>query len=219
MNLIKFSKSVDEQNHDATEETEIKRTSSGGLVFLRKRSPLEKEALSRAKAQDIMALYELSDCKEEDLQRVAQFLPKSSNAIGKPAFAKVVQPKQPKDDITESEDKKVEVDGTQQDEAPSLNQQKEQQAQTRHPFKDRNNNIMCNPANLCKPRAWKKNEMARAQALQRFLDEEGDCTNFVGIEVVPFSPTRRALLACSVDPLMKKEENKKILAYNLPEMC
>lgn len=50
---------------------EIRRTGSGGFAFLRRRSAEEQEKISRARAQELSVLYELSDVKAEGLNREA----------------------------------------------------------------------------------------------------------------------------------------------------
>jgi len=48
---------------------EIHRTGSGGFTFLRRRSAEEQEKISRARAQELSVLYELSDVKAEALNK------------------------------------------------------------------------------------------------------------------------------------------------------
>ena len=50
---------------------EIHRTGSGGYNFLRRRSAEEQEQISRARAQDLSARYELSDSKPDQLHKKA----------------------------------------------------------------------------------------------------------------------------------------------------
>jgi len=50
---------------------EIHRTGSGGYNFLRRRSAEEQEQISRSRAQDLSARYELSDNKPDQLNKKA----------------------------------------------------------------------------------------------------------------------------------------------------
>lgn len=54
-------------------ERDIQRTGSGSLLFFRKRTDKERRLLSQQRAAEMIAQYELSDNKEESLNRKAKF--------------------------------------------------------------------------------------------------------------------------------------------------
>jgi hypothetical protein len=52
---------------------EIKRKSSGGFSFLRKRSAEDQERISRARAQELAEIFETSDHKNDELEKNPKF--------------------------------------------------------------------------------------------------------------------------------------------------
>jgi hypothetical protein len=72
--IIRRCTSMPETGKEQHPGVEIKRTLSGGLLFGRKKRSIEKQVeISRARALEMSERYELSDTKEESLNKSASF--------------------------------------------------------------------------------------------------------------------------------------------------
>jgi hypothetical protein len=69
--IIRRRATMPETGEDQCQE--IKRTWSGGLLFRRTRSHEKQVEISRARAQEMSERYEISDIKEENLNKIASF--------------------------------------------------------------------------------------------------------------------------------------------------
>jgi hypothetical protein len=89
--IMRRSNSMPETGEDQYAGDEIKATSSGGFLFRRKRSVEKKIEISRARALEMSERYELSDIKEESLNKSASF---KVPIIGTPSLSATMTAKQ-----------------------------------------------------------------------------------------------------------------------------
>jgi hypothetical protein len=89
--IIRRSNSMPETGEDQYPANEIKPTLSGGFRFRRKRSVEKKIEINRARALEMSDRYELSDVKEESLNKSASF---KIPIIGTPSLSATMTAKQ-----------------------------------------------------------------------------------------------------------------------------
>jgi hypothetical protein len=89
--IVRRSNSMPETGEDQYPANEIKPSLSGGFLFRRKRSVEKKMETSRARALEMSARYELSDVKDESLNKGASF---KIPIIGTPSLSDTMTAKQ-----------------------------------------------------------------------------------------------------------------------------
>jgi len=211
--------------------TEIKRNSSGGLLFRRKRSAQEQEEISRARAQVMSALYEQSDCKEEDLNKKASIkhtftgAPKLSAHMmsAKDAIAayqqQQLQEKKTADPLLTDRERKEQSHCEEiERRKAAIEARKSPISQlSRPPFSQNQFGESDNkaPYAVNKPRNWQRQEMERAKT---------SCKNMVeseGMEVVaPVSPTANSVAPTEAStPSPRGYHASNGMVYHVPNMC
>jgi hypothetical protein len=112
------------QDGDDDDLRKVKRTASGGLFFRRKRSAEEQEAISKVRARELAAFYELSDHKETSLKKQANTaksattIPKISNVLSAKQAVFVYAEKQKASSRLSSKQTSIEGDSERRIELP-----------------------------------------------------------------------------------------------------
>ena len=226
--IIRPSKTMPDQEDDMME---VKRTSSGGLLFRRKRSVQEQKEISRSRAQELSALYELSDYKEDKLNKEANIkrtitgaprLSASMSAKEAAAAYQLRRPTKKKADplLTDRERKQQEHQEEIERRKAAMEARKSPMSQLSRPPCSHNQFSTEPPTDdkaphaVNKPRNWKRQEMERAEAsFQNMVESEG-------MEAVPVSPTAYSVAPTEAStPSPRGYHASNGMVYHVPNMC
>ena len=202
-----------------TNENSILRTSSGGFFFRRKRTVEEQRLLSRQRAAEMIAEYEMSDTKEESLNRKGNFGPPPLPSLGaclsaqQAAFATLSE----KRTIPLGQRERNEWDKRSKDDKATASKP------SRLPLKPKGNTFTFEkPTTIKKPmkkmtRSQQRIEIARATRMrldaERAAKADGELASEVGWDIVPVSPG-----VYSVAPTMAETPSPRPPAERLPSL-